>query len=201
MGGRIAIEMGLTAPGRLASLGLLSPAVAWRKRGLHPLVRLLRPEFGFLPHGFSRKRVAETFWGIFNDLDAVDPELGDLIVDEFCRIYRAAGARHAFLASARSIYLDKPDGNGGFYPRLATLEPPALFIWGSHDRLVPAAFSRQVAASLPSAEQVILEGCGHVPQVERPAETVELLRSFMARAEERSGRDRRGAVSQARRAA
>ena len=140
---------GLTAPGRVASLGLLSPAVAWRKRGLHPLVRLLRPEFGFLPHGFTRKRVAETFWSIFNDLDAVDPELGDLIVDEFCRIYHAAGARHAFLASARSIYLDKPDGNSGFYPRLAGLEPPALFIWGSHDPLVPAAFSRHVAQWLP----------------------------------------------------
>ena len=33
---------------------------------------------------------------------------------------------------------------------------------------------------------MILEGCGHVPQVERPEETVELLRSFMARAEQRS---------------
>jgi pimeloyl-ACP methyl ester carboxylesterase len=180
MGGRIAIEMGIAAPDRVRSLGLLSPAVAWIKRDFHRIVRLLRPEFGFLPHAFPRRRVAMTFWGIFNDIDAVDPELGDLIVDEFLRVYRAPGARHAFLASARNIYLDDPRA---FYRRLAELAPPALFIWGSHDPLVPAAFSRHVARSLPNAEQVTLDGCGHVPQVERPDETLALLRGLIARTE------------------
>src|SRR5205085_367430 len=52
MGGRIAIEVGLTQPERVYSLALLCPAVAWLKRGLHPIVRLIRPELGLLPHGF-----------------------------------------------------------------------------------------------------------------------------------------------------
>jgi pimeloyl-ACP methyl ester carboxylesterase len=188
MGGRIAIEIGLTHPERVRSLGLLSPAVAWIRRDFHRIVRLLRPEFGFLPHGFTRKRVSGTFWGMFNDLDAVDPELADLIVDEFLRIYHAPGARHAFLASARNIYLDDPLGRRGFYPRLATLQPPALFVWGGCDPLVPAAFARHVAKWLPRAEQVTLEGCGHVPQVERPEETLGLLRSFITRADLRCAR-------------
>ena len=59
MGGRIAIEMALIAPERVRALGLLCPAVAWVKRGFHPLVRLLRPEFGLLPHEFSRRAVSE----------------------------------------------------------------------------------------------------------------------------------------------
>jgi pimeloyl-ACP methyl ester carboxylesterase len=183
MGGRIAIEMGLTHPDRVRSLGLLSPAVAWLRRDFHRVVRLLRPEFGFLPHAFTRKRVSGTIWGIFNDVDAVDPDLTDLIVDEFCRIYHDPAARHAFLASARNIYLDDPLGKHGFYPRLAALEPPALFVWGSHDPLVPAAFGRHVKEWLPSAEQVTLDGCGHVPQVERPEETLELLQGLLARAD------------------
>src|SRR4051794_32954287 len=44
MGGRTAIEMGLLAPERVDALALLCPAVAWIRRGLHPIVRLLRPE-------------------------------------------------------------------------------------------------------------------------------------------------------------
>jgi pimeloyl-ACP methyl ester carboxylesterase len=36
---------------------------------------------------------------------------------------------------------------------------------------------------LPAAEQVTLESCGHVPQVERPEETNQLLMDFFARAE------------------
>jgi pimeloyl-ACP methyl ester carboxylesterase len=183
MGGRISIEMGLLEPDRIRSMGLLCPAVAWVKRGFHPLVRLLRPEFGLLPHGFTRNTVSAQFWSLFCDRDLVDPEVGEIMVDEFRRIYHSAGARLAFLASARNIYLEDPYGKHGFYPRLAELKPPALFIWGTHDGLIPAAFGRHVAKWLPSAEQVTIENCGHVPQVERPEEINDLLQSFFARQE------------------
>jgi pimeloyl-ACP methyl ester carboxylesterase len=184
MGGRIALEMGLSHPERVGALGLLCPAVAWIRRGFHPIVRLLRPEFGFLPHHIRRSIVSAQFWSIFHDRDAIDPAMGDLMVDEFQRIYQSAGARYAFLASARNIYLEAPYGRHGFYPRLAELEPPALFLWGSHDALIPSAFSRYVRKWLPSAEQVIFQGCGHVPQVERPDEVNGLLTDFFARAEQ-----------------
>jgi pimeloyl-ACP methyl ester carboxylesterase len=192
MGGRIAIEMGMVAPERVRGLGLLCPAVAWVKRGFHPLVRLLRPEFGLLPHGFSRDTVAAQFWSMFADRDLIDPDVADLMVDEFRRIYQSPGARFAFLASARNIYLEAPYGERGFYSRLSDLEPPALFIWGSHDRLVPSAFGRHVAKWLPEAEQVTLEECGHVPQVERPAEANELLLSFFTRVDAREAASEAG---------
>jgi pimeloyl-ACP methyl ester carboxylesterase len=185
MGGRIAIEMGLNAPERVGALGLLCPAVAWIHRGFHPIVRLLRPEFGLLPHRFRRSLVATQFWNIFFDRDLIDPAVGDLMVDEFRRIYQSAGARFAFLASARNIYLERPFGRGGFYPRLATLRPPALFIWATHDSLVPAAFERHVRGWLPAAEQVLIDSCGHVPQVERPEETNRLLMDFFSAADAR----------------
>lgn len=181
MGGRIAIEVGLQAPERVAALGLLCPVVAWLRRGFHPVVRLLRPEFGMLPHALHRNMVASQFWGMFRDRDAVDPAVGDLMVDEFRRIYGSAGARYAFLSCARNIYLEAPLGKHGFYPRLAELEVPALFVWGTHDPLIPAAFGRHVAKWLPSAEQVTIDSCGHVPQVERPQETNQLLLAFFAR--------------------
>jgi pimeloyl-ACP methyl ester carboxylesterase len=183
MGGRVAIEMGLTHPERVRALGLLCPAVAWLKRGLHPVVRLLRPELGLLPHTFRRSVVESQFWSMFHDRDLIDPAVADLVVDEFQRIYHTAGARYALLASARNIYLEAPFGRHGFYRRLAELEAPALFVWGSHDRLVPAAFGLHVRKWLPQAEQVTIAGCGHVPQVERPEETNELLLSFFERAE------------------
>ncbi len=190
MGGRVAIETALIAPERVDALGLLCPAVAWIRRGLHPIVRLLRPEFGLLPHQFRRSLVASQFWSIFHDRDVIDPAVGDLMVDEFRRIYHTAGARYAFLASARNIYLEAPYGRHGFYPRLAELRPPALFIWGSHDSLVPAKFARHVAKWLPQAEQVTVESCGHVPQVECPEQTNRLLSDFFARAEAAAPRSR-----------
>jgi len=183
MGGRVAIEMALIAPERVRALGLLCPAVAWVKRDFHPIVRLLRPEFGLLPHGFSRGAVQSQFWSMFSDPDLIDPAVAEVMVDEFRRIYHSPGARYAFLSSARNIYLEAPHGQRGFYPRLAGLSRPALFVWGAHDRIVPCAFGRHVAKWLPSAEQITLENCGHVPQVERSEQTNTLLMDFFARAQ------------------
>jgi len=182
MGGRVAIEMGLSHPDRVGALALLCPAVAFVRRDFALLVRLLRPELGMLPHSFGRTVVEKQFWSMFADRDKVDPVLADIVVDEFERIYRSPGARLAFLSSARAIYLEKPFGATGFYPRLGELQAPAMFVWGTGDKLVPSAFSRHVEQWLPTAEQVILEGCGHVPQVERPEQTNGLLRRFFAHA-------------------
>ena len=144
MGGRIAIEMGLTAPERVDALGLLCPAVAWIKRGLHPIVRLLRPELGLLPHGF-RRSVSSQSRRLPHDRDAIDPAVADLMVDEFRRIYQTAGARYAFLASARNIYLEAPFGRRGFYPRLRRARPAGPLHLGQ-PRLAGAG---QVLASRP----------------------------------------------------
>ena len=181
MGGRVAIEVGLREPARVGGLGLLCPALAFVRRGYQPLVKFLRPELGLLPHSLGRGRIEKQFWSMFADRDLVDPSVADIVVDEFERIYRSAGARLAFLASARSIYLEEPFGRGGLFPRMEALEPPALFVWGSHDKLIPAGFRRHVERWLPDAEQIVLDGCGHVPQVERPERTNGLLTRFFAR--------------------
>jgi pimeloyl-ACP methyl ester carboxylesterase len=81
-----------------------------------------------------------------------------------------------------------------------------MFIWGTHDGLVPAAFGRHVRKWLPDAEQVTIHNCGHVPQVERPEETNELLLRFIARneiavARTATSRSRRGGDSASRQAA
>jgi pimeloyl-ACP methyl ester carboxylesterase len=38
-----------------------------------------------------------------------------------------------------------------------------------------------VADWLPSAEQIVVNGCGHAPQVERPGQINGLLQRFFAR--------------------
>jgi pimeloyl-ACP methyl ester carboxylesterase len=195
MGGRVSIEVGLRYPERVRSLALLCPAVAFVKRGYHPIVRLLRPEFGVLPHRFTRGMVQSQFWSLFCDADAVDPSVADVACDEFQRIYGSAGARFAFLSSARNIYLDKPFGRGGFYPRLSELSAPSLFVWGTHDTLIPQAFRRHVERWLPRAGQRVLDQCGHVPQIERADEVNAMLTEFFGAADEAGARPARVPVA------
>jgi pimeloyl-ACP methyl ester carboxylesterase len=182
MGGRVAVELALTEPERTQTISLLAPALAFRRRReLVPLVRLLRPELAAIPHPLRAARVREQFWSLFARPERLDPAVADIAADEFCRTYRSRSARIAFYAAARNIYLDAPDGENGLWTRLSSLRPPALFIWGDCDRLVPAAFSRHVAGVLPLARQVVLSGCGHVPQVELPERANGLIRDHVAR--------------------
>ena len=66
-----------------------------------------------LPHGIRRSLISMQFWSMFHDRDAIDPAVGDLVVDEFRRIYQSAGARYAFWTAARNIYLEAPFGRHG----------------------------------------------------------------------------------------
>ncbi|MFI5028544.1 MAG: alpha/beta fold hydrolase, partial [Solirubrobacterales bacterium] len=176
---------GMATPGRVRTLSLLAPSMAFRRgRELVPLVRAMRPELAMLPAVLRAGRVRDGFWRMIARPDRVDPALADIAADEFLRIHRSPAARIAFYAAARQIYLEAPHGPNGFWTRLELLRPPALFVWGSEDRLVPARFSRHVGDVLPEAAQVVLPECGHVPQIELPERTHELVRDFIASAEE-----------------
>src|SRR5262249_8431052 len=140
-----------------------------------------RPELAAIPHPLRPVQVRERFWGLFARPERLDPAAAEIAADEFCRTYRSRSARIAFFAAARNIYLDPPHGDRGMWTRLATLAPPPLFVWGDTDRLVPTAFARHVGEAIPQARQVVLTECGHVPQVELPDRTNELIRTHVER--------------------
>ena len=114
--------------------------------------------------------------------ERVHPSAADLASEEFVRTYRTVAARVAFHSAARNIYLEEPFGEHGFWTRLSSLSPPAMFVWGDRDPLVPLAFCQPVSEALPEARQVVLEECGHVPQVELVEQANAAVHHFIAEA-------------------
>ena len=178
LGGRVALEVGLRHPERVERLGLLAPSLAWRRprKWAGPL-KYVRPELGLLPH--TPQRVVRAI------VDRVVPGATEgwtaAGIDEFMRAFLTPRGRAAFYATARQIYLEEPEGEKGFWTRLAGLRPDALFVWGRQDRLVPIAFARHVSETAPGARHLELN-CGHVPQLERPRETHRALIEFLGEA-------------------
>jgi pimeloyl-ACP methyl ester carboxylesterase len=65
---------------------------------------------------------------------------------------------------------------------LHRLKLPALVIWGAEDKIMPAAYATRWHERMPNARLVMIEKCGHVPQVEKLAETIGPLNDFLAEA-------------------
>jgi len=175
LGGRIALEVGLRYPDRVGRLVLLAPSLAWRRaRPWAPLVRALRPELGLVQ--------VTPRWAVEAVVHRILPTASSNWVragaDEFLRAYLTPRGRVAFYAAARQIYLEEPHGAKGFWTRLAHLQPSALFVWGKQDWLVPIGFAAHVREVLPAAHHLELD-CGHVPQLERPAETHDAMAGFL----------------------
>jgi pimeloyl-ACP methyl ester carboxylesterase len=64
---------------------------------------------------------------------------------------------------------------------LATLRAPTLLLWGASEKLLPREQLDWYRAHLPRGARIeVVQGFGHVPQMERPAELVKRLRGFAA---------------------
>ena len=181
LGGRIALEAGLTHPKSVRGLVLLTPSPAFRRlRQWVPLVRVVSPDLARFPvPPLNHRLTVEGIKAMFSQPDRLPASWYDAAADEARRVLRMPRHRVAFFSCARQIYLEDAYGKNGFWQRLPGLTPPALFIWGDRDRLVPSSFARHVADALPTAGQIVLEDCGHVPQFEHPVETNAMIRGFL----------------------
>lgn len=57
---------------------------------------------------------------------------------------------------------------------------PTLVIAGDNDYFIPASFSRKIADAIPGARYAEVVDGGHIPFIEKPDDTVALVKSFLA---------------------
>ena len=55
---------------------------------------------------------------------------------------------------------------------------PTLIVWGKQDRVLAAGNAAEFQRLIPASKVALLEGVGHVPMMEIPAETATLVRDF-----------------------
>jgi pimeloyl-ACP methyl ester carboxylesterase len=81
-------------------------------------------------------------------------------------------------ASANDDYRDE----ASLADRLRTVPVPLLSIFGSEDQICDVDASQGAYRSVPGARVAEIEGAGHSPNVEKPAQTAALIEEFAAEA-------------------
>ena len=184
MGGKIAMDMAMLDPERARAILCLCPASAFSNRPMLRLVKLLRPELGVALGFLPRSRVRQVIRSLFADSDRLEDVWLEAAIDDFFRVWRNPKARGAFFAAARSIYLEEAHGDAGFFTRLELMATPALFIYGERDSVITHHFGRKTQQTLPEAEVHVWPDCGHVPQIEFPDRTADVMLKFLSRSSE-----------------
>jgi pimeloyl-ACP methyl ester carboxylesterase len=65
-------------------------------------------------------------------------------------------------------------------PMLSNIKKPTLILWGRQDELVPLAAGQKFNALIPRSRLVVVERCGHVPQLEMPERFAREVSEFLA---------------------
>ena len=78
---------------------------------------------------------------------------------------------------------------------LESLQTPTLVIQGAKDRVIDPSTGRALASRLPNARLEMLEGIGHVPQMEAPGAVAKMIDQFVREVEARRTDGRAAAAS------
>jgi pimeloyl-ACP methyl ester carboxylesterase len=157
-GGNLALEVALAAPERVTALWLMGCDPAGPQPGGPDLPAGLRA---------APDQVVEMLAGLVVHQDATDARA--VFKAMAGRIGAEAGAAQATALSVR------PEATS----RLARLTMPVLALWGEADPLVPPAVGEALAEAVPHGQFHKLPGCGHLPTLEKPAESAALFASFL----------------------
>jgi pimeloyl-ACP methyl ester carboxylesterase len=166
LGGAIALVLAHRHPDRVSDLILAAPAGLAPHGGPIPAVA---GRIGYAV-GRTRRAAAPTLAGRELTRRLL---LAGIVVDTSG--VSAADARRMMDGSAGATRIPQAIAavvRADLRPRLSELRMPLSFIWGDRDRVIPYSTLRALEAYAPGAPCEVLEGCGHVPQLERPADFV-----------------------------
>lgn len=65
--------------------------------------------------------------------------------------------------------------------KLSSIHAPTLVVWGREDELISVSSGEKLRDGIPGAKLVVFEQCGHVPQLEKPADFNRALFDFLGK--------------------
>ena len=174
MGGEVALNLALLYPQRVGGLILIDSAgVSVPGSGSLAPRYLLVPVAGRILLALSLtsdKLVREGLEKSFYDRAKVTNER----VAYYYRPLKTRGGQLAALR-ARTQADDFPVEQD-----LSKINTPTLVIWGAQDALIPLEAGTKMSKLIKDSKLSIFDNCGHLPQEETPARTVDEITNFIA---------------------
>ena len=166
MGGAVALAVAARDPGRIASLTLIAPS------GFGSEINA-----GYL-RGFADAQTRRELKPVVGQLFADDLLVTRQLVEDLLAYKRLDGVDEALHALVDTL-LDGDVQRADSAALMAAIGDtvPVTVVWGRADRIIPAAQAESVAGAV----RHLVDGAGHMPHMERPAEVQAAIEETIAR--------------------
>jgi len=168
----VAIRLGEQQPGRLSKLILIDSAGDGGSLPVH--LRLLRSFLG-MPIIYltpSRLAVRMTLRMCYYDRDKPTKEQ----VNAYAAPLASRAGRYALLQTARQCV---PANAAELLRQVSSIRVPTFILWGREDKVIPLKVGQSLHQLIPNSTLEIIEECGHIPQEEKPDETIARISKFL----------------------
>lgn len=163
LGAAIALQTAIAQPDKVQSLSLLAPAGVGSEINGSYLDGFINAE--------SRRELKPQLQQLVANEDLITRQL----IDDMLKYKRLDGVTAALRMIAAS-FANGDTQRVALGPQLAQLGIPVQAIWGAADRIIPAAQAQTLPGNVKS---VILDGCGHLIQMEAASEVNARIASFL----------------------
>ena len=166
MGGAVALAVAARDPGRIASLTLIAPS------GFGSEINA-----GYL-RGFADAQTRRELKPVVGQLFADEQLVTRQLVEDLLAYKRLDGVDEALHALVDTL-LDGDVQRADSAVLMAAIGDtvPVTVVWGRADRIIPAAQAESVAGAV----RHLVDGAGHMPHMERPAEVQAAIEETIAR--------------------
>ncbi|HZS13862.1 MAG TPA: alpha/beta fold hydrolase [Candidatus Dormibacteraeota bacterium] len=191
LGGGVAMTLAYHYPERVGRLALVSSGGLGRE--LHPIFRMatlpwapehvMRGIFHRYARG-PRNAITKLITGATGDPFFFNPAGHRADMEELLETMEQPEAQRAFLSMLRSASSVAGQAVSAL-DRLGLASFPILIIWGREDHVFPVSHAYRAAEVVPEAHVVVIEECGHFPQLEATSTFTNELLDWLARTESR----------------
>lgn len=123
-----------------------------------------------IQNGVTREETREMFRLMFHNKSLVTEKMVD---DQLIMRLRSA-------FTITKIQESGPLGGGQLTEAdVHGVKAPTLIVWGRYDELVNPATADRLERAIPGSRKVLIDDCGHLPQLEKAAEFNQIVRDFL----------------------
>lgn len=164
LGGMVAAELAAVQPDRFSALVLIAPFGLWNPA--YPVADF----FAMSPEQLA----AATY---HDPQSPAAQAAAHTPADQEGYIAFMLDRAKALATAAKYLW---PIPNRGLAGRLHRVAAPTLLVWGESDRIVPPRYAQDFQAKIATAQVTIIPAAGHLPHLEQPERTTEVVLRFLA---------------------